>query len=229
MNITQLLSAMAAEIHDLDAPEQAIDRIGQYARVAVAADGSGILLVSGKQTETASSTSDAVAEAHQLQVALDEGPCLDVIKTAATTLRCDDTSADPRWPKWGPRSSDLGYRSTVSARLQANGAVFGSLNAYSTEPFTFTEDDERTLEFLATHASVAIAVARHDAQMKVALDSRTAIGQAQGMLMLAFGIDAPRAFQYMRRLSQDTNTRLTAVAQQIIENQHDLKAKLQDS
>ena len=44
---------------------------------------------------------------------------------------------------------------------------------------------------------------------------RAVIEQAKGMLMLIYGIDAPRAFDFLRWLSQHTNVKLRRVAKQI--------------
>jgi GAF domain-containing protein len=225
MNLAQMLSDMAREVHHLETHEEAIDRIGQFGRIAINADDSGILLNHGGQFETASRTSKGVEEAHGSQVELNEGPCLDAFHEGASTYRCDDTITDPRWPVWGPRASKLGYRSVLSVRLATNERKFGSLNAYSAEPGAFTADDERTMEYLATHASVAIAAAQNDQHLNTALDSRTVISQAQGILMLAFDITAESAFLYMRRISQDSNSKLAVIARQIVDERHELRSQ----
>jgi GAF domain-containing protein len=226
VNITQLLAAMALEVHHLDTPEEAIDRIGQFGRVAVDADDSGILMTGGGKAETTSMTSVRVEQAHTAQVELNEGPCLDVIHEGASTYRCDDTATDPRWPIWGPQASKLGYRSVLSVRLATNDRKFGSLNAYSAKAAAFTTQDERTMEFLAAHASVAIAAARRDQHYLTALDSRTVIGQAQGMIMATFDLDADGAFQFMRRLSQSSNRKLATIALEIVDNRQALREHL---
>jgi GAF domain-containing protein len=159
----------------------------------------------GGKADTTSRTSARVEQAHTSQVELNEGPCLDVIREGASTYRCDETATDPRWPVWGPHASKLGYRSVLSVRLATNDRKFGSLNAYSAEPRAFKVEDERTMEFLAAHASVAIAATQRDRHYLTALDSRSVIGQAQGMIMATFDLDADAAFQFMRRISQDSN------------------------
>lgn len=58
------------------------------------------------------------------------------------------------------------------------------------------------------HVSVALKFAQQIDGLHVALDSRTLIGQAQGMLMKRFGVDAGRAFAMLKRVSQDENIRM---------------------
>lgn len=53
-------------------------------------------------------------------------------------------------------------------------------------------------------------------QMREAMDSRAAIEQAKGMLMLRYGVDADRAFAVLRRWSQDSNTKLRTIADALV-------------
>lgn len=229
MNVTHLLSVMALEVHGLVSPAEALDRIGQYARHAVDADDSGVMLLEAGKVTTIDSTSLDVEEAHRSQVALNEGPCLDAVKSGASMYYCADTRTDPRWPTWGPVADALGYRSVISVRLETNGRKLGSLNAYAARPAAFTVTDEQTLEFLGSHAAVAIASLRRDQDLRLALDTRTVISQAQGMLMITFDISALQAFQYMKRVSQDSNRKLAVIAQQVVDDQHVLRSRIVDS
>ena len=99
-----------------------------------------------------------------------------------------------------------------------NGArTHGVLGLYSTRPDAFSFDDEAIAHILARHASVALANARHDQSMAQAIDARKLVGQAMGILMERYDLDADRAFHVLRRYSQDTNTKLRDVAQQLID------------
>jgi len=66
----------------------------------------------------------------------------------------------------------------------------------------------------------AQAMARENEQLRRALESRDVIGQAKGMLMERFDVDAAAAFGLLTRLSQESNTRLVHVAQKLIELDH---------
>jgi hypothetical protein len=57
-------------------------------------------------------------------------------------------------------------------------------------------------------------------QLRRAVETRDTIGQAKGMLMERFNIDADGAFHLLARLSQDTNTRLEAIARQLVVVDH---------
>jgi AmiR/NasT family two-component response regulator len=53
--------------------------------------------------------------------------------------------------------------------------------------------------------------------MAQAVDARKLVGQAMGILMERFDVDDDRAFAILKRYSQDTNTKLRDVAQQLID------------
>lgn len=72
------------------------------------------------------------------------------------------------------------------------------------------------LDVLVKHASVALASLQELAHLRIALSTRTVIGQAQGILMERYGIDGDRAFAVLRRYSQDRNMRLTDVAHDVV-------------
>ena len=70
---------------------------------------------------------------------------------------------------------------------------------------------------LAAHAAAAILASRQGEQLQSALTTRDRIGQAKGIIMERYGIDDVQAFEMLRRLSQDSNTRLVDIAQQVID------------
>ena len=70
---------------------------------------------------------------------------------------------------------------------------------------------------LAAHAAAAILASRQSEQLESALSTRDRIGQAKGMIMERYDVDDVAAFDMLRKLSQDSNTRLTEVAARVIE------------
>lgn len=219
MNLNTLLAQMAVELSDLPTPEATVEAVTQYARVAVGADDAGVMLVHGRgRVETPTGTSENVDKAHQLQAELAEGPCLAAVAGGDQIYTVTNIRDDERWRRWGKAAAELGYKSTVSASLETGSRRIGSLNIYWRDRDSFDDSDVEVISLFASHASVAIAAANTRNQLEKALETRTTIGQAQGILMHAFGLDAVKAFAYLGRLSQDTNVKLVKVAQEIIEN-----------
>jgi AmiR/NasT family two-component response regulator len=53
--------------------------------------------------------------------------------------------------------------------------------------------------------------------MAQAIDARKLVGQAMGILMERFDLNADQAFAVLRRYSQDTNTKLRDVAHELVQ------------
>jgi GAF domain-containing protein len=167
--------------------------------------------------EIAVPTSPGAARAHELQIELAEGPCLEVIADDSVgTFIIGDTESDRRFPNWGPAVAAIGLRSVISVILETREKQFGSLNVYSSEPHAFTRDDLHLIEIFCGRAARAMAVAQDNTGLTTALDTRKLIGQAQGIIMERFGVDSDRAFGFLVRLSQERNVKLRAIAEWIV-------------
>lgn len=92
----------------------------------------------------------------------------------------------------------------------------GSVNLYWSTRREFDRDDVAFAHVFARHAAVAIAGAVDEANLNVALDGRKRIGQAQGILMERYGLDETRAFEVLRRYSQNHNLKLRHVAESVV-------------
>jgi GAF domain-containing protein len=217
-----LFSRMALELEAFESTDEALETVAHYTRVALDADDAGVMVVNGNSVDTPAGTSTEVNRAHQLQAELGEGPCLAALSNGAETYLVSNTLDDDRWPTWGKAAADLGYFSVLSSRLETTSRRFGSLNAYTHTVDAFDDEDVAVIKLLAAHASVAISSSRMRGELHEALGTRTTIGQAQGILMHAFGINSDQAFAYMRRLSQDRNVKLFKIAQEIISKREDI-------
>ncbi|MBF4618275.1 ANTAR domain-containing protein [Clavibacter sp. VKM Ac-2873] len=76
--------------------------------------------------------------------------------------------------------------------------------------------DRAVAEEVAVHARIALAAWDAADDLALGLASRSVIGQAQGILMERFSLDADRAFQVLRRYSQDGNVKLVEVARRVV-------------
>ena len=60
-------------------------------------------------------------------------------------------------------------------------------------------------------------LAVHIAQLEEALQTRSAIARAQGVLMERYGIDEESAITLLKRLSSDTNIKVREVARKVLD------------
>ncbi len=72
----------------------------------------------------------------------------------------------------------------------------------------------------ATHTALMWSMVRRAEQFRNALASRDIIGQAKGMLIERFKVDAEQAFDLLKRLSQTSNTPVANIARQLVLAEH---------
>lgn len=179
-------------------------------------DHAGVTVNENGSPLTRAASDDVVRRANQLQYELGEGPCLDTLRDEET-LVSTDLAADPRWPRWAPQvRHELGAGSMVSLLLYTTKGSYGALSLYGDRPQAFDADDLAVAQVLAGHLAVLMAAGREIDQRGVAIASRTIIGQAEGILMERFDLDADRAFDYLRRVSCTTNRKLALVAEDLV-------------
>lgn len=224
---------MAELVRDMHAiPETAPDALDRVLRAVTSGavenvsgtDHAGVLLVdaSKRQLTSVATTDDIMSTLDALQQETGEGPCLAAAagETAAddTVVWVDEIASDPRWPRLSARIvAETPARSSVSFRLFTHQGTLGALNLFSDTANAFDEDSREIGRVYATHAALAMFRTRQQGEFRSALASRDTIGQAKGMIMERFGIDAVEAFSLLRRLSQDGNTPLADVARRLVD------------
>ena len=166
---------------------------------------------------------DTPAATHKWPILLDEiqqrhreGPCL----TSAweeKTIHVADLETDQRFPLYRRDALEqTPIRSIMSFQLFIAGQTMGALNVYAEQPHAFGPQTKVIGLIFAAHSSVAWNSARRDEQYKRALASRDIIGQAKGMIMERYGVDAVQAFELLRKLSQDSNVPLIQIATELV-------------
>ncbi len=181
------------------------------------ADTAGVLLVGkGGRFESLACTDDLPHQLDELQMTFGEGPCVEAALDELI-VRTDDFRNEQRWPKYSAAAAELGVMSGLSFKLYTADRTAGALNLFSFRLNAFDAEDETTGVVLAAHAAAAILASRQGEQLESALSTRDRIGQAKGIIMERFAVDDVQAFEMLRRLSQDSNTRLIDVAQRVID------------
>ncbi|MCG7632659.1 GAF and ANTAR domain-containing protein [Gordonia McavH-238-E] len=220
------IAELARQMHAV--PESTQDSTGQVLGSITAgaveyvpgAQYAGVLLVDQKKNfDTLAPTDSLMITADQIQKETGEGPCLLAAWDHHTVL-VNDIRTDERFPAFSARVIDeTSLRSSLSFKLFTDKGTIGALNLFSEETDVFGDESLEVGLLFATHAALALRAARQQQHFQSALASRDVIGQAKGMIMYRFRIDAVAAFALLRRLSQDTNTPLAKVAEQLIERE----------
>jgi GAF domain-containing protein len=174
-----------------------------------------ILLIGGKLIPQAT-TGRAPQLLDTKQQETGRGPCIDAAREQA--LICvNDLQRDPRWPEFSAEARACGVSSMLCAPLWISERTLGTLSLYAPQSAAFGEHDKRIIELFATLAALALAEAQRTDHLRAALLNRDVIGQAKGILMARFDINADAAFSTLKRVSQDQNKKLHEIARQVAE------------
>jgi GAF domain-containing protein len=181
------------------------------------ADTAGVLLIAkGGKFDTIGGTDDLPYRLDKLQMRFKEGPCVEAALDDLI-VRTDDFRTEERWPQYSAAVVEIGILSGLSFKLYTTSRTAGALNLFSFKPRAFSGEDETIGVVLASHAAAAILASRQGEELQSALSTRDRIGQAKGIIMERYGVDEVQAFEMLRKLSQDSNTRLADIAQRVID------------
>jgi GAF domain-containing protein len=218
--VAETFARLAQELYSTQGLDETVEAVVRFALQALDCSYAGLALQTRRQAPEISAVSDPlVADIYQAQINDENGPLFDALRDAKM-VHVRDVCADNRWPAWTERVAGLGVLSVLDVPLTigpSNSRTVGVLGLYSLVPDGFDAADDALAHILAQHASVAIAAAREEANFAQAVEVRKLVGQATGILMERFDIDADHAFAALRRYSQSTNTKLRDLAQQLVD------------
>ena len=212
--------ARRRSIRDL---EQTLEQIVSAAVATIpGVDAGSISMTEDGHIDTRHPTTEAIRKLDETQSELHQGPCITALEEppASGIVVADDLAADDaqHWPDFAPRAIEAGYRSLMSTQLSVDGGIRAALNLYSATPHAFDAEARTLAGLFGIQASILLYGADTAAQLQRAVDSRDLIGQAKGILRERFGVDDEGAFQMLVKSSQETNMKLTAVAQWLLED-----------
>jgi len=171
------------------------------------------------RVETLAGTDPLTFKLDQAQYDLNEGPCLEALR-GEPFQRVDDMPQERRWPRYAQAAVAEGVHSQMAVELYADERSIGGLNLYSREAHAFDEDTRHAAWLFATHAALAMGRTRQAQNLNQALVTRKVIGQAIGIVMHRFELDEDRAFEFLVRVSRNSNKKLRDVASEINDEQN---------
>jgi ANTAR domain-containing protein/GAF domain-containing protein len=178
-----------------------------------------LIITDADDYRSLAATSPLATDMAQLQRRHRQGPGLDAAD-GETMVLSNDLRAERRWPTYAAAAVKAGVLAALSFQLhtpqQQDPTRRAVLTLVSHLPDTFNREAQTVAAILAAHAATASIAHDRGAQFQSALATRDAIGQAKGMIMERFDVDAAHAFGLMKKLSQDSNIRVVDVAAQIV-------------
>jgi GAF domain-containing protein len=227
--MTESLGALHQELAGVVLVDRGLDEvlteIVHIARRAIAgSDATSITLIRNERAFTAAYDGQMAMDADEMQYERGHGPCLHAARTGEAA-EIADTRADSRWPDYTRSAAERGVLSSLSVPLviDQDEQIFGGLNMYAREPVAFDADSRAAAMAFGPYAAVAAGNvhAYHTARttadhLKVALDSRTVIGQATGILIERYKLTADQAFRLLSVASMNANRKLRYIAEELV-------------
>ncbi|MDT0167236.1 GAF and ANTAR domain-containing protein [Actinotalea sp. AC32] len=171
---------------------------------------------------TVASSNELAYALDEVQFGLDRGPCLQAMR-GGDVVYAEDMTVEARWTPYPALAVERGVLSSLSLPLVARGRTVGALNSYAREPHAFDGDLADQLRAFAERAQVVLAVAMRSAeqtalvdQLHAAMQSRSTIDQAMGIVMGRERCTSAEAFALLRTASQRQNRKLADVAVDLI-------------
>ena len=170
----------------------------------------------------------------ELQLTLGEGPCHDVLTTAAPVLAADlgDEESGRRWPAFTPEARNAGATAVFAFPLMIGAIRTGVIGLYRRSPGPLSSPQLGDCLHLADTATVLLLDSLDDGGILAADGSgpgggpggqpphlavhRVEIDQATGMLTVQLGVTAAEAFARLRAYAYARDRRLADVAGDIV-------------
>ena len=222
--------AAFAELSKIMLEDDSLDEtLGRIAALACEAIGDitevSVTMVDGDKATTVACTGESAVHLDERQYANGFGPCLDAAITGQTIVV--DLDADNPYRDFSNAARRAGVTHSVSVGLPVPHRTVGALNLYASTPQPLADRTLERAQLFASYAGVAVANAALDNptaeladQMHAAMQSRSVIEQAKGILMGRDGCSADDAFKKLTRLSQNSHRKLREIAQSIVDNTH---------
>ena len=203
--------------------------VAEFAAQAIpGVDGAGVALID-PQLGISSVRTWAATEllVHDIDIVqydeLNEGPCITCMQSRRTIVS-GSLGSDSRWPHFGGRIARMRVHSALALPLIVGDQVIGSINAYAKGRDAFAEHAVRLGSQFARPAAVSVynaqllASARERTlRLQRALDSRSVINQAIGIIRSRSGGTPDEAFERLTQISQTENIKLYVVAERLVE------------
>ena len=224
---SEALAKSVARLEGVDPVDTGLDAALDLAVAETAGlfgvDGAGMMLVDGDGALRSSTASDRPGGMlESLQEQFGEGPCVDAFLKDGPVL-AQNLGADPRWPSVGPLAAEHGVQAVLGVPIDLRDGPMGTLNVYAARPRGWDDSEVAAIQAYtrviasllrsAVHAHVSDRAA---VQLQQALDSRSLIEQAKGVLMERRGLDQQAAFELLRSRARSTRRRLHDVARETV-------------
>jgi hypothetical protein len=185
----------------------------------------GITLLRHRTAATVASSGHRARLLDELQYEYGDGPCLQCAREG-TLVHVRDFRNETLWPDYAATVLNHGVRSVLAVPFELSGDdAKAGLNLYSDKAGAF---DANAVEHAISYVSqaskgmrLAVRLAQHSdtaANLKAALDSRTVIDTAVGIIIGQNRCSQDEAIELLKSASSSRNVKLRDVALSVVES-----------
>jgi extradiol dioxygenase family protein len=224
--MTSLTQPFTRAVASLVAEHDVTDVLAHFLAEALDALGgsaAGLLLRMGSgELEVLTATSHRVQDLEAYQAQQDTGPCAEAVSTQAFVFHSGADSMAARWPELANHLAAADIAAVQAHPLRWHGEVLGAVNFFYAEPVNESEDRMVTGQAFADMATLILLTPQHiaapdlAARTREALEARTMVERAKGVLAYQNGVSVDRAYELLMTLSGTDGLTLSAAAENVV-------------
>ncbi|HKU09882.1 GAF and ANTAR domain-containing protein [Sinomonas terrae] len=162
-------------------------------------------------------------ELDKIQYSSLEGPCMEALRTGQV-FDIRDMQSEERWPRYVEAMRESEIRSVLGVPIPLRGEASASLNSYAETPGSFGGETRQAAlsfaEFASTSVTLALRITAESeraSDLEAALESRTAINLAAGIIMAQSRCTSQEAMEILKRASNQRNVKVRDIASSILQ------------
>lgn len=206
--------------------EDFLDGLANYSAQSLSTPGGkvlcGVTVLRDRKAATVASSSVQAGRMDEIQYSFGDGPCMTASRVQAT-IYVPSVAEDSRWPEYLAVIAEHGIRSILAVPFNLEGDAKAALNLYSEKAATFDAHAIDLAESYTRQASQALRLGLRFAQhidtasnLRSAMESRTVIDLAVGIIMAQNRCSQERAFGILSSASSTRHMKVRDVASTLV-------------
>ena len=222
----KLADTLVADYDVVDLLQSLVDACKDLLDTAAA----GILLAAADgELEVIASTSEASRLVEIMQLAAEAGPCIESFHTGHVVSLADISQAPEAWSKFRDGALEQGFVSVHAIPLRLRETTIGTLNLLRDTVGELESPDAMAAQAFADVATIGILHERSlressllAEQLQTALNRRTVIEQAKGVVAYSQKVPMDEAFGLIRNYARSHQLPVSQVAARLVDLTLDL-------
>lgn len=184
----------------------------------------GVTLLRARTKTTVASNSPEAQKMDEVQYEFNDGPCLRAARLGVAHY-VSDFDAEERFPEYSRAIAGHGIKSALGVPIRLEGDATAALNFYSPLVDAFSPEAVEAAEGFAAEVSASLRLAvriakltESSADMRAAMESRTTIDLAVGVIMGQNRCSQDAAMAILKTASSTRNVKLREVAASVLES-----------